>query len=480
YSMEGAKRPRHDVAPSPPVMSQTQDVQQASAMDSPAFQPVKMATKESKVQSGFVDNWQKGKSVIESLKYSLKEKIMCDVTFIVGENRKRIQAHRFILSLRSCVFMAMLKGPLAEQDDIEIPDIESDTFEQVLQFLYTDDIIIDGNNVVRLFVMCNKYNIDYLEEKCLKYIWQNGDAVLKSDSFCDLCHDCVVKVIEADQLKASEESVFEASIAWSEAECIRQGREVTPENRRSVLGDSMHLIRYSKIDPEYFVQKVSLSSLLTEAEENKIFRSFIIRGEDVSPFSSRYRKGTNKTRIEINRFGEIKSTYTNSKQTTRECIAFHLNTSAKLQGFQLYGSTLHEFAVSTKPSSDYTIDVVTASICDTTTDEIVSGSSVSKKIQSNKVIFDVAFPRPVQLSENRTYNLMVNTERKTGYGVDRSWSQEPSTEERIYFSGMQGKSVVRHGSLTCSFHNYKECKHFKGENSTCVETGQIPCLKFLL
>ncbi|XP_041378945.1 BTB/POZ domain-containing protein 6-like [Gigantopelta aegis] len=194
--------------------------------------------------------------------------------------------------------MAMLTGPLAEQNEIEIPDIESDTFEQVLQyidyiymlFLYTDDIIIDGNNVVRLFVMCNKYNIDYLEENCLKYIWQNGDAFLKSDSFCDLSYDFFVKVIEADQLKASEESVFEASIAWSEAECIRQGREVTPENRRSVLGDSMHLIRYSKIDPEYFVQKVSLSSLLTEAEENKIFRSFIIRGEDVSPFSSRYRK----------------------------------------------------------------------------------------------------------------------------------------------------------------------------------------------
>ncbi|XP_041372633.1 uncharacterized protein LOC121385908 [Gigantopelta aegis] len=133
--MEGAKKRRHDVAPSPPVMSQTQDVQQESAIDSPAFQPVKMATKESesKVQSGFVDNWQKGKSVIESLRYSLEEQILCDVTFIVGENRKRIQAHRFILSLRSCVFMAMLTGPLAEQDEIEIPDIDSDTFEQVLQ-----------------------------------------------------------------------------------------------------------------------------------------------------------------------------------------------------------------------------------------------------------------------------------------------------------------------------------------------------------
>ncbi|XP_041373452.1 BTB/POZ domain-containing protein 2-like [Gigantopelta aegis] len=461
--MEGAKKRRHDVAPSPPVMSQTQDVQQESAIDSPAFQPVKMATKESesKVQSGFVDNWQKGKSVIESLRYSLEEQILCDVTFIVGENRKRIQAHRFILSLRSCVFMAMLTGPLAEQDEIEIPDIDSDTFEQVLQCLYTDDIIIDGNNVVGLFGMCNKYNIDYLEKKCLKYIWQNGDAVLKSDSFCDLCHDCFAKVIEADQLKASEESVFEASIAWSEAECIRQGREVTPENRRSVIGDGIRLIRYSKINPNYFVQKVSQSSLLTEAEENKILRSFIIRGEDVSPFSSRYREGTNKTRIEINRFGNIKSTYSYSKQASYECIAFCLDTNAKLQGFNLYGST--------KPSSADTLDVVTVSVCDATTDEIVSGSSVSKEIQSNKVMFDVDFPRPVQLSENKTYNLMVQMERKTGYNVSNAlFYSQSSTEDRNYFSGMQGKSVVTHGSFTCSFHDYKECKHFTEENSTGV------------
>ncbi|XP_041372641.1 BTB/POZ domain-containing protein 2-like [Gigantopelta aegis] len=285
----------------------------------------KIATKqsESEVQSGFVDNWQNGKSVRQSLRYSLDEKILCDVTFIVGENRKRIQAHRLTLSLRSCVFLAMLTGPLAEEDDIEILDIDSDVFDQLLRFLYTDVISINGRNVISFLYAFKKYDIVDMENKCLTYIessmsphevcfvmeqahlyneqdlvqkalayiWQNGDEVLKSDTFCGLCHDCFVKVIEADQRKTSEESVFEASIAWSEAECRRQGREVTPENRRSVLGESMHLIRYSKIDSSYFVQKISLSSLLTKAEEIKIYRSFIVQNQEVSPFKSNHRLG---------------------------------------------------------------------------------------------------------------------------------------------------------------------------------------------
>ncbi|XP_041372638.1 BTB/POZ domain-containing protein 3-like [Gigantopelta aegis] len=201
-------------------------------------------------------------------------------------------------------------------------------------FLYTDVISIDGRNVIGLLYASKKYDIVDMERKCLRYIqsamsshdvcfemehahlynvrvlyndrdlmekvlayiWKNAKAVLKSASFCDLCHDCFMKVIEADQQKAGEESVFEASIAWSEAQCRRQGREVTRENRRSVLGDSVHLIRYSKINPKYFVQKVSLSSLLTEAEENKILRSFIIQNQDVSPFKSNHRLGIHKTK----------------------------------------------------------------------------------------------------------------------------------------------------------------------------------------
>ncbi|XP_041355849.1 BTB/POZ domain-containing protein 2-like [Gigantopelta aegis] len=333
--------------------------------------------------------------------------------------------------------------------------------------------------------MCNKYNIDYLEEKCLKYIWQNGDAVLKSDSFCDLCHDCFAKVIEADQLNASEESVLKASIAWSEAECRRQGREVTPENRRSVLGESMHLIRYSKIDPTYFVQKMSLSNLLTEAEEIKIYRSFIVRNQDVSPFKSNHRLGTHKTKVTVNRFDNIcyvkqKCYYVEEivgfgrgRSTTQrrrhlcvfyEGITFCLNASAELQGFQFYGYL---------QSSDHSSVTysVTASVCDASTDDVIPGSEINKKISSSNVVYDVDFPSPIQLARDIQYNLTVTITMPQRF---------TECEDVNCLQGANGKSVVSHGWFTCSFYDYKKCKHLKGDNHTSVLTGQIPGLKFLL
>ncbi|XP_041356595.1 BTB/POZ domain-containing protein 6-like [Gigantopelta aegis] len=448
-----------------------------------------MATKESKskVQSGFVDNWQKGKSVTDSLSYSLEEKILCDVTFMVGENRKRIQAHRLILSLRSCVFLAMLTGPLAEQDNIEIPDIDPDVFDQFLKFLYTDDTFIDGRNVIGLLYASKKYDIVDLEKKCLnymessltthdvctvmeqshlyneedlmkqclKYIWQNGDAVLKSDSFCNLCHDCFTKIIKADELEAGEASVFEASIYWSDAECRRQGREVTPENRRNFLGESIYLIRYSILDPKYFDQNVSPTRLLTETEEIKILRSYIFPDKDVSPFTSKTRSiASKKQHITVMRFDEYTADSLRRSGNCDEGIMFSLNTSAELQGLRLYGS----YPISSGPLS---YDVKT-SVCDVLTDTILPGSSISKTISSHDVIYDVDFPSPIPLVKKRQYNLIVRIKGTT-------------------FRGENGKSSVRHGSFTCSFFDYKQCRHSsKQVNHTTVATGPIAGLKLLI
>ncbi|XP_041372640.1 BTB/POZ domain-containing protein 2-like [Gigantopelta aegis] len=335
------------------------------------WETVKMATKEcdTKVQSGFVDDWQRGQTVIQSLRYSLEENILSDVTFIVGENRKRIQAHRLILSLRSCVFMAMLNGPLSEQDDIEIPDIESDIFEQALKFLYTDDVNIDGNNIIRLFYVSKKYQIEYLKEKCLTYVdtsltsqdvsammedahvyleqdlmqkaleysWENGYAVLKSDSFCGLCYDCFVKVVESDQLNAREELVFEASMAWSEAECRRE-REITPENIRNTLGESMYLIRYPVLDEDYFDKEVSAANLLTDAEQVKILKCFLYPEKDASPFISKRRSGT-VMEITIRRFKNEEHLTMKCSGTVDEGIVFSVNKKCRLQGFHIYGTS---------------------------------------------------------------------------------------------------------------------------------------------
>ncbi len=90
-----------------------------------------MATESS--DSGYVDNWQTGKTVTECNLHMLTTEDCSDVTFRVGPEKHVVRAHRYVLASRSCVFNAMLYGPLAEKEEIIIPDIESQVFKEFLR-----------------------------------------------------------------------------------------------------------------------------------------------------------------------------------------------------------------------------------------------------------------------------------------------------------------------------------------------------------
>ena len=83
--------------------------------------------------SGYVDDWQKGKSVTECNLHMLETEELSDVTFRLGSEKHVVRAHRYVLVSRSCVFHAMLCGPLAEQGEITITDIEPEIFKDFLR-----------------------------------------------------------------------------------------------------------------------------------------------------------------------------------------------------------------------------------------------------------------------------------------------------------------------------------------------------------
>ncbi|XP_041372665.1 BTB/POZ domain-containing protein 6-like [Gigantopelta aegis] len=194
-----------------------------------------------------LEAWQSRKSLTECLRHSLENKMFNNVTFRVGSEQKTVHAHRMILSIRSGVFEAMFYGPLAEQGEIVIPEVEHDIFEQFLRYLYTDDVRMDCASVMGLLYVSKKYDVKTLEHKCLTYvsssmtsdnvcvileqahvfdeqelkekaltfILENGDVVLKSSGVTDLCHECLVEIVQAEELEADEQSVFEAVVAWN-------------------------------------------------------------------------------------------------------------------------------------------------------------------------------------------------------------------------------------------------------------------------
>ncbi|XP_046564407.1 BTB/POZ domain-containing protein 2-like [Haliotis rubra] len=109
--------------------------------------------------SGFVENWQSGRNVVESNLHMLKTEKYCDVHFRVGKRETTVRAHRYVLISRSCVFEAMLCGPLAERDAIRISDVDADTFSELLTYLYTNDVHLTPENVTGLLYLAKKYAV---------------------------------------------------------------------------------------------------------------------------------------------------------------------------------------------------------------------------------------------------------------------------------------------------------------------------------
>ncbi|CAG2226334.1 BTBD3_6 [Mytilus edulis] len=78
-------------------------------------------------------DWREAKSLSECMMYTLKSEIKCDVTFKIGEDKTPVKAHKYILSTRSQVFHTMFEGPMSETGDIDIPDIDTNTFDLILE-----------------------------------------------------------------------------------------------------------------------------------------------------------------------------------------------------------------------------------------------------------------------------------------------------------------------------------------------------------
>lgn len=79
-------------------------------------------------------DWQTGKALPERLVYMLTNEVLADVKFIVGSDHTEVKAHKNIVASASPVFFAMFAGPLAEQTEVAVPDIEADIFKQMLRY----------------------------------------------------------------------------------------------------------------------------------------------------------------------------------------------------------------------------------------------------------------------------------------------------------------------------------------------------------
>ncbi|XP_046573822.1 BTB/POZ domain-containing protein 6-like isoform X2 [Haliotis rubra] len=121
--------------------------------------------------TGFVNDWQAGKTLPQCNRHMLETEAYCDVIFRSENPDILIHAHRYILVSRSCVLHATLSDNLAVKSEVTIPAESSDafTFKQFLVYLYTDSTVIDTDNASSLLYLSRKYSVTKLEDMCLDF-----------------------------------------------------------------------------------------------------------------------------------------------------------------------------------------------------------------------------------------------------------------------------------------------------------------------
>lgn len=198
------------------------------------------------------------------------------------------------------MFEAMFSGKFAEKNDrVTIVDAEPEPFKEMLRFIYTDDVNLKGDNVLRILNLSRKYILeglvlkctDYLEkhinpenvcqilndairyndqsviDRCLDVCSANTAAVLASESsFSGMTYDALLTFVKHDRLASGQEdSLIRACLGWADRRTKANGAE--PTDVRTVLGECVHQIRYLQLLPEAFANAVADTTALTDREK---------------------------------------------------------------------------------------------------------------------------------------------------------------------------------------------------------------------
>ncbi|KAG1652192.1 BTB/POZ domain-containing protein 3 [Nymphon striatum] len=424
------------------------------------------------------ENWQaQSASVRDRNAAMFNNELMSDVHFIVGVkgSTQRIPAHKYVLATGSSVFFAMFYGGLtACTNEIEIPDIEPSAFLALLRYLYCDEINLETDNVLAILYAAKKYIVPHLARACVAFMetsltarnacvllsqsrlfeesdlmqrcWEVIDAqaamALTSEGFTEIDIDTLKSILARETLNIKEIDLFEATLRWAKAECLRDNIEPSTDNQRKVLKDALNLIRIPAMKLEEFANGAAQSGILNLQEITDIFLHYTASKKPSVEYSSKPRKGLKV--LVCHRF--LSSAHrTNQWRYRGRCDSIQFCTDKRIfiVGFGLYGSS--------NGAADYAIKI------ELKRHGVVIGENYTKLFSDGSSnSFPVYFEHPIQIEADTFYTASVVL-----------------NGPKLSYFGQEGVSEETVGCVTFQF----QCSS-DSTNGTGVQGGQIPELIF--
>ena len=443
-------------------------------------------------------NWQTTKPTIrERSKHMFNNDLFSDVKFVVrrgvngeSESKQVIPAHKFVLSISSPVFEAMFYGELTETtDSIELPDCEYESLLELFRYMYSDEVILSGSNVMGVLYLTKKYMVPSLADKCAEYLRDNLDAsnvfsilpqvqkyeektlleqcwevideqtqgAVKSDGFLTIERSLLEAVIERDTLRIPEIELFKAVNLWATKKCEEQGLLTDGSEKRRILGERIVKgIRFPVMTQHEFAEVVLDCKILTPDEAFTIVKYLnSVRNTPVG-FPETERTGVKELFERCCRFDSVVHTgsgypYSPDK---KDCLRFEVDKDISLLGLTLCGSR----------NSNYYVSIQIKRLNDSHYRHrlcLKAGTFSSVCIKSDEVSyygFNVFFDSPVDIKKGVKHRL------------------------EAFISGSTNSCFGQNGqhSVVCSGVRFDFMNSSESTNGTRVDRGQFPEFLFIV
>ncbi|TMS37963.1 hypothetical protein L596_004792 [Steinernema carpocapsae] len=436
--------------------------------------------------------WQSTKATLKDrLSYMFCNEFLADVYFLVGTNKEKVPAHKFILSTGSVVFCNMFNGHFLETEfdttnveqpaqEIDLPDVEPDAMKALLKFLYTDELNINAENVMCVFYAAKKYAVTTLEDECVKFLnmslrpdnafllvsqarlFDEPELVercfevidvhtadtLEADGFLDIDFTTLSECLLRNTLRITEIQLFRAVVKWAKMQCAKEDAEPSGAKLRLILGSAINLIRFPLMTQEEFADCImEFKNILTAEEAVQMFLFFSGKMSEVQNFSDRPRCCMIGKEVVVNRFQRTEGRWGYSGTPDR--IKFSVDRHIYILGFGLHGS-MHG-------SSEYQVLI---EITSGATGEVLAQNDTSFKSDGSTNTFRVLFKEPVLIMPNTTY-------------IASACLQGPDSHY-----GTKGLRRIVHRSPTLGDVTFQFTYAAGNNNGTSVDDGQIPEIIF--
>lgn len=393
------------------------------------------------VQSLVEENWQTTKPTVkERCMFLFNNDVLSDVKLIVpvvtsaeSERKKAkrvIPAHKFILSISSPVFYTMFNGELPETgNSVEVLDCEYETLLEFVRFLYSDEVILSGSNVLQVLYLAKKYMVPSLAYKCREFLEDNlyPSTVFSVLPFAELYEDKALldhcwklidrqtkvalesaesiersvleALVERDTLNIKEIDLFSAVSRWATNECGKQGLEAGGKVKRRVLGDRViKAIRFPLMTESEFTSVVVNSEILSAEEVSNLNEYF--KTESSHPVGWARTFSSRGNLLRCNRFtGGGYGNGTWSYGGSPDSLQFEVSQDIELHGVRLFGKDDNNYSVA--------LEVINAS--DKSSLLSQTGNFTSEPVRDFKVGdyegFEVIFDTPVHIERNTRYRV---------------------------------------------------------------------------